>query len=88
MLTQADLPRFELDGESLVRPDFAGRGLANVAPTVLRLLAPEAATELDLPPLHRDVLPESIASGVKTLRSNGTLAKLAAKYKIPVGDVK
>src|SRR5438874_9556597 len=67
MLTQADLPRFELDGESLVRPDFAGRGLANVAPTVLRLLAPEAATELDLPPLHRDVLPESIASGVKTV---------------------
>jgi polar amino acid transport system substrate-binding protein len=29
-----------------------------------------------------------ISSGVKTLRSNGTLAKLAAKYKIPVSTVK
>src|SRR5436309_5635584 len=35
-----------------------------------------------------DALGPQIASGVKTLRSNGTLAKLAAKYKIPVGDVK
>src|SRR6266581_4601654 len=48
MLTEADLPRFELDGETFVRPDFAGRGLANVAPTVLRLLAPDAADELDM----------------------------------------
>lgn len=67
MLSTADLPRFELDGESFVRPDFAGRGLANVAPTVLRLLAPPAADELDLPPLDRSVLPEAIASGVKTV---------------------
>jgi hypothetical protein len=28
------LPTFELDGERFVRPDFGGRGLANVAPTV------------------------------------------------------
>ncbi len=36
MLTEADLPSFALDGETYVRPDYAGRGLANVAPTVLR----------------------------------------------------
>ena len=35
-----------------------------------------------------DPLGAKIASGLKTLKSNGTLAKLAAKYKIPVGDVK
>src|SRR5690242_15272872 len=57
MLTAADLPRFELDGEAFIRPDFAGRGLANVAPTVLTLLAPHAAQTLDLPPLDASVLP-------------------------------
>lgn len=67
MLTTADLPRFELDGESYVRPDFAGRGLANVAPTVMQLLASRAANGLELPPLDGDVLPERIASGVKTV---------------------
>jgi polar amino acid transport system substrate-binding protein len=35
-----------------------------------------------------DALGGQIAAGLKTLKSNGTLAKLAAKYKIPVGDVK
>src|SRR5712691_13219268 len=63
MLTEADLPSFALDGESYVRPDFAGRGLANVAPTVLRLLAP-SATPLDLPPLDPEVLPESMTRGI------------------------
>jgi polar amino acid transport system substrate-binding protein len=29
-----------------------------------------------------------IADGVKKLRANGTLAKIAAKYKVPVSDVK
>ena len=43
MLIQADLPSFALDGETYVRPDFAGRGLANLAPTLVRLLAPAAA---------------------------------------------
>src|SRR5712691_343537 len=65
MLTEADLPSFALDGEQLVRPDFAGRGLANVAPTVLRLLAPSAAIEL--PPLDTTVLPESLTAGVRTI---------------------
>ncbi len=67
MLTEADLPRFELDGETFVRPDFAGRGLANVAPTVLRLLAPDAADGLDLPPLAGDILPEALTQGVTTV---------------------
>src|ERR1700687_2492658 len=66
MLTVADLPSFELDGERFVRPDFAGRGLANIAPTVLRLLAP-SAEPVDLPPLDQRVLPESMTRGVKTV---------------------
>lgn len=35
-----------------------------------------------------DPVGPKIAGGLKTLRSNRTLAKLAAKYKIPVSDVK
>jgi hypothetical protein len=66
MLSVADLPTFDLDGERFVRPDFAGRGLANVAPTVLRLLAPGAAP-VDLPPLDRAVLPEAMTSGIKNI---------------------
>ena len=66
MLTQADLPSFALDGETYVRPDFGGRGLANVAPTLLRLLAPSAAP-LDLPSLDPDVLPESLTRGIKSV---------------------
>ena len=31
---------------------------------------------------------KQLTDGIKTLKSNGTLAKLAAKYKVPVGDVK
>src|SRR5207302_2081095 len=67
MLTEADVPRFELDGEEFVRPDFAGRGLANVAPTVLSLLAPNAVDGLRLPPLDSSVLPESLVRGIKTI---------------------
>ncbi len=66
MLTVADLPGYHLDGESFVRPDFAGRGLANVAPTVLRLLAPHAPA-LDLPPLDSQVLPAALTEDVKTV---------------------
>jgi len=66
MLTAADLPSFELDGETFVRPEFAGRGLANLAPTVLRLLAP-SAPPVDLPPLDRTVLPESLTDRIKTV---------------------
>src|ERR1700730_15036263 len=66
MLTEADLPSFTLDGETYVRPDFAGRGLANVAPTVLRTLAPSSAP-LDLPPLDSEVLPESMTRAIKTV---------------------
>src|SRR4030088_1019671 len=64
MLSAAELPSFELDGERFVRPDFAGRGLANVAPTVLQLLAPDAAP-VELPPLDRRVLPESMTTGIR-----------------------
>jgi polar amino acid transport system substrate-binding protein len=35
-----------------------------------------------------DALGAKIKAGVKTLKSNGTLAKIAAKYKIPVTNVK
>ena len=66
MLTEADLPSFALDGETYVRPNFTGRGLANVAPTLLRLLAP-AAAPLDLPPLDPEVLPESLTRGIKSV---------------------
>jgi polar amino acid transport system substrate-binding protein len=31
---------------------------------------------------------KQLSDGVKQLKSNGTLAKLATKYKVPVGDVK
>src|SRR5438445_13333524 len=57
MLTVADLPSFALDGETYVRPDFAGRGLANVAPTLVRLLAPSAAPPA-LPSLDPSCLPD------------------------------
>jgi hypothetical protein len=67
VVTTADLPRFELDGESFVRPDFAGRGLANVAPTVLQLLAPRGAALPELPPLDRGVLPEALTHDVRTV---------------------
>lgn len=66
MLSPADLPSFELDGETFVRPDFAGRGLANLAPTVLRLLAPSAAP-VDLPTLDCSLLPESMTRGIKSV---------------------
>jgi hypothetical protein len=65
--SHADVRHFELDGESFVQPDFAGRGLANVAPTVLQLLAPHATDSLDLPPLDREVLPDALTDGVKTV---------------------
>ncbi|MDQ6670312.1 MAG: alkaline phosphatase family protein [Chloroflexota bacterium] len=61
-----DLPSFDLDGETFVRPDFAGRGLANIAPTILSLLAPTAAA-LDLPPLDQRVLPAALTDGVKNV---------------------
>jgi ABC-type amino acid transport substrate-binding protein len=35
-----------------------------------------------------DPIGAKIAAAIKTLKANGTLAKLAAKYHIPVGDVK
>lgn len=66
MATDGGLPRFELDGESFVRPDFAGRGLANVAPTVLSLLAPHA-DGLVLPPLAPSMLPEALTHGITTV---------------------
>jgi hypothetical protein len=66
-LTEADLPHFDLGGERFVRPDFAGRGLANVAPTVLRFLAPRAADSLTLPPLDADLLPRSSARDIRTV---------------------
>jgi hypothetical protein len=66
MPTVADLPRFDLDGASYIRPDFAGLGLANVAPTVLRLLAPSAPA-LELPPLDSRILPPELTEDVKTV---------------------
>ena len=66
MLTAADLPSFGLDGETFVRPDFAGRGLANLAPTILSLLAPSAAP-VELPPLDAGVLPEAMTRGIKSV---------------------
>src|SRR5205085_3028268 len=56
---------FDIDGERFVRPDFAGRGLANVAPTIVRLLAPSA--ELDLPTLSEQVLPARLTDGINTV---------------------
>lgn len=57
------IPTFSVDGERMVRPDFVGRGLANVAPTVLRLLGVEAG----LPPLAASVLPERLTQGVRAV---------------------
>jgi type I phosphodiesterase/nucleotide pyrophosphatase len=67
MFTEDDLPRFELDGEQFVRPDFAGRGLANVAPSVLELLLPDSRDGIELPPLDPTVLPERLTRGVNTV---------------------
>jgi hypothetical protein len=60
-------PSFQLDGERLVRPDFSGRGLANVAPTVLQLLAPQALREESVPPLSEAVLPAHLTEGVRNV---------------------
>src|SRR5438445_310461 len=86
MLTQADLTTFDLDGERFVLPDFAGRGLANVAPTILRLLAPSAP--LDLPPLDTSVLPERMTAGVSTvvlIVADG-LGHLQLQHEIEIGN--
>lgn len=66
MLSVRELPTFELDGERFVQPDFNGRGLANVAPTVLRLLAPRAP-EPHLPSLDSSVLPERLTAGIRNV---------------------
>jgi len=63
MLRVQDVPTFEFQGERLVRPDFGGHGLANLAPTVLRLLTPQA--ECALPPLDSDILPERLTEGIR-----------------------
>jgi hypothetical protein len=55
---------FELDGERLVQPDYAGRGLACVAPTVLRLLG---GARPRLPGLDRTVLPERLMGEVRAV---------------------
>jgi hypothetical protein len=60
------VPTFELDGERFVRPDFAGRGLASIAPAILRLLAP-SANGLTLPGLDPAVLPPALTDGVRTI---------------------
>jgi hypothetical protein len=65
MSTAAELASFDLDGERFVRPDWNGRGLANVAPTILRLLAP--SIQVELPPLAPAVLPEALTRGIKTV---------------------
>jgi predicted AlkP superfamily pyrophosphatase or phosphodiesterase len=61
--TGSPVPYLDIDGEHVVRPDFAGFGLANVAPTILRLLAP--AAQVELPSLAEQVLPRSLSDGVK-----------------------
>ena len=66
MLSVRELPSFDLDGQRFVRPDFAGRGLANIAPTVLRLLAPDAPPP-GLPPLDRSVLPERLTDRIQNV---------------------
>jgi type I phosphodiesterase/nucleotide pyrophosphatase len=63
---RAEPDTFDLDGERLVRPDHAGRGLANIAPTVLRLLG-GGADGLALPPLDDSVLPERLTQGIRKL---------------------
>ncbi|GAC1326309.1 MAG: alkaline phosphatase family protein [Chloroflexota bacterium] len=65
MVSQAEATSFGLDGERLVRPDWSGRGLANLAPTVLRLLSPSVASEL--PPLAASVVPDAMRSAIKTV---------------------
>ncbi len=65
MQTAPALATFEIDGERFVRPDFRGRGLANNAPTVLRVLAPRADTTVALPPLAPEVLPERLTTGIR-----------------------
>ena len=65
MQTAVQTTTFDLDGERFVLPDFDGYGLANVAPTIIKLLAPGA--ELELPPLAGDALPPALTDGVKTI---------------------
>lgn len=65
MLSQAEATTFDLDGERLVRPDWSGRGLANLAPTALRLLAPSVKSEL--PPLSPSVLPDAMRTDIRTV---------------------
>jgi Type I phosphodiesterase / nucleotide pyrophosphatase len=55
---------FALDGLTLVRPDFAGRGLASVASTVLRVLT---GARPRLPGLDASVLPDRLSGGVRAL---------------------
>jgi hypothetical protein len=54
----------ELDGQRLIRPDYAGRGLAAIAPTVLRLLAQAPAPR---PGLDKTALPERLSAGLRAV---------------------
>ena len=65
-----------------MRPDFAGRGLANLAPTVLHLLAPWAPA-VDLPPLATSVLPESLTRGQPIAQLQGAALRCFAPQMKP-----
>jgi hypothetical protein len=59
------IPSFELDGARFVRPDYVGGGLANLAPTVISLLAPSASN--GLPPFSEALLPKRLTEGVRNV---------------------
>src|SRR5689334_23135480 len=65
VLRDSEVSTFEVEGERFVRPDFAGRGLANLAATMPRLLAPSA--EMGLPGFDETVLPERLRTGIKNV---------------------
>ncbi len=64
-LWPGSLPELILDGERLVQPQYAGWGLANVAPTTLRLL--EASDGVTLPPLDESALPPRLLEGARSV---------------------
>jgi Type I phosphodiesterase / nucleotide pyrophosphatase len=53
-----------LEGERLVRPDYTGRGLSAIAPTVLQVLTD---TQPGLPQLDETVLPDRLSRGVRAV---------------------
>lgn len=62
----ANLAPLALGGESWVEPSYTGQGLANLAPSILRILVGPSAARA-VPPLATEALPERLQEGIRAV---------------------